>query len=147
MRYSQDVDLVPTDIGAGLILLHHDQEMKEADLTDVVSEAVSSTSADVNSEGQPQDVTDNLPATHSTDRLEETARAATPVPGAERLVSLQSLIPVSSPFERPCPPRQSWMNISLMTHYMKFSMASYGWPLYVFSNLMTGVCKLYPYCR
>ncbi|MBN3277760.1 DGLB lipase, partial [Polyodon spathula] len=27
-------------------------------------------------------------------------------------------------------------------HYMQFAVAAYGWPLYVFSNPLTGVCKL-----
>uniref|UniRef100_UPI00398F6EFC diacylglycerol lipase-beta isoform X2 n=1 Tax=Pristiophorus japonicus TaxID=55135 RepID=UPI00398F6EFC len=28
------------------------------------------------------------------------------------------------------------------THYMQFAVAAYGWPLYVFSHPLTGVCKL-----
>ncbi|XP_072916246.1 diacylglycerol lipase-beta [Hemitrygon akajei] len=31
-------------------------------------------------------------------------------------------------------------------HYMQFAAAIYGWPLYIFSHLLTGVCKLNPDC-
>lgn len=27
-------------------------------------------------------------------------------------------------------------------HYMQFAAAAYGWPLYIYSNLFTGPCKL-----
>lgn len=28
------------------------------------------------------------------------------------------------------------------THWMQFAAAAYGWPLYIYSNLFTGPCKL-----
>lgn len=28
------------------------------------------------------------------------------------------------------------------SHYMLFAAAAYGWPLYIYSNLFTGPCKL-----
>lgn len=28
------------------------------------------------------------------------------------------------------------------SHYMQFAAAAYGWPLYIYSNLFTGPCKL-----
>lgn len=28
------------------------------------------------------------------------------------------------------------------SHYMRFAAAAYGWPLYIYSNLFTGPCKL-----
>ncbi|KAK3090708.1 hypothetical protein FSP39_013912 [Pinctada imbricata] len=47
---------------------------------------------------------------------------------------------------RPTEP-QPWMTMDLITHYMKFALGSYGWPLYVFDNLLTGVCRLCGACR
>lgn len=40
-----------------------------------------------------------------------------------------------------------WMSIHNATHYMKYAMGSYGWPLYAFMNLPFGCCKLLCKCR
>lgn len=39
-----------------------------------------------------------------------------------------------------------WMSVDLMWHYMKYAMGSYGWPLYIFTHLMTGTCRLWSQC-
>ena len=45
------------------------------------------------------------------------------------------------------PTPRDWMNIPLAAHYMKFAMASYGWPLFMFTHLFCGMCKLCQTCR
>ncbi|ESO88978.1 hypothetical protein LOTGIDRAFT_106374 [Lottia gigantea] len=84
-----DVDLVPTDIAAGLILIQKIQMKAE-------------------NHDHPNGITTTTPpATAST-----------------------------------IPTRQPWMTIKLMAHYMNFASASYGWPLFMYTNLGTGLCRL-----
>ena len=44
------------------------------------------------------------------------------------------------------PVPKDWMNVQTSAHYMKFALANYGWPMYMFMNLFTGACKLAPHC-
>lgn len=50
---------------------------------------------------------------------------------------------VNRPFPAPC----TWMTVHNATHYMKYAMGSYGWPLYVYMNPLTGCCQLCHGCR
>lgn len=34
------------------------------------------------------------------------------------------------------------LELEKAAHYMQFAAAAYGWPLYIYSNLFTGPCKL-----
>ncbi|XP_044159534.1 diacylglycerol lipase-beta [Bufo gargarizans] len=88
--YFADTDLVPSDIAAGLTLLHQEQDKVELsrDPDEVLSHSPS-----------PQSERDNLDV--------ELAKAA---------------------------------------HYIQFAAAAYGWPLYVYSNPFTGLCKLCGEC-
>nr|DBA20252.1 TPA: hypothetical protein GDO54_015964 [Pyxicephalus adspersus] len=87
--YFSDTDLVPSDIAAGLTLLHQEQDKVELSR-------------------DPDEVLCESP-THSTrDDLDvELGKAA---------------------------------------HYMQFAAAAYGWPLYVYSHPLTGLCKLCGEC-
>uniref|UniRef100_A0A8C9TL82 Diacylglycerol lipase-beta n=1 Tax=Scleropages formosus TaxID=113540 RepID=A0A8C9TL82_SCLFO len=87
--FFSDTDLVPSDIAAGLSLLHQEQDKMEQcrDPDDVVAHSPSSPIGD--------------------DLQTELEKAA---------------------------------------HCMQFAMAAYGWPLYVYSNPLTGVCKLSADC-
>uniref|UniRef100_A0A8C2JVF1 Diacylglycerol lipase-beta n=1 Tax=Cyprinus carpio TaxID=7962 RepID=A0A8C2JVF1_CYPCA len=78
-----DTDLVPSDIAAGLSLLHQEQDKVE--------------------------------------------RCRDP----EEVVS-----------QSPSPPIDLELELEKATHYMQFAAAAYGWPLYVYSNPLTGICKL-----
>lgn len=98
-EYFQDVDLVPTDIAAGLILVSKDQEKK-------ISE---------------------LPSISYNTFHNGASRSSGPS-------STSSLMTKTEP--------KSWMTIEMMTHYMRYANASYGWPFYLFSNLCTGLCHL-----
>ena len=42
---------------------------------------------------------------------------------------------------------QGWMAIHNATYFMRYAMASYGWPLYMYTNLTCGCCKLWSKCR
>lgn len=82
--YFSDTDLVPSDIAAGMALLH--QEQDKVDLC-----------------REPEEVVCHSPTSNERDLDVELEMAA---------------------------------------HYMRFAAAAYGWPLYVFSNPLTGLCKL-----
>ncbi|KAJ8246358.1 hypothetical protein GJAV_G00266850 [Gymnothorax javanicus] len=82
--FFSDTDLVPSDIAAGLSLLHQEQDKVE--------------------QCRDPDVVEHSPSSPTDDDLQvELERAA---------------------------------------HWMQYAVAAYGWPLYVYSNPLTGVCKL-----
>ncbi|XP_048026773.1 diacylglycerol lipase-beta [Megalobrama amblycephala] len=80
-----DTDLVPSDIAAGLALLHQEQDKMERSR-------------------DPDEVLTHSPSSPIREDLE--------------------------------------MELEKAAHYMRFAAAAYGWPLYVYSNPLTGVCKL-----
>lgn len=83
--FFSDTDLVPSDIAAGLALLHQEQDKMEQCR-------------------DPDDVLAHSPSSPIREDLE---------------IELESA-----------------------THCMQFAVAAYGWPMYVYSNPLTGVCKL-----
>uniref|UniRef100_A0A671LSC4 Diacylglycerol lipase, beta n=1 Tax=Sinocyclocheilus anshuiensis TaxID=1608454 RepID=A0A671LSC4_9TELE len=84
----QDTDLVPSDIAAGLSLLHQEQDKVE----------------------------------HCRDPDEVLSHKPSPP-----IVSLQEDLEVE---------------LEKAAHCMQFAAAAYGWPLYVYSNPLTGLCRL-----
>ncbi|XP_026207558.1 sn1-specific diacylglycerol lipase beta [Anabas testudineus] len=83
--FFSDTDLVPSDIAAGLALLHQEQDKMEQSR-------------------DPSVIVSHSPSSPIEEDLEaELEKAA---------------------------------------HCMQFAAAAYGWPLYIFSNLLTGPCKL-----
>ncbi|XDV45207.1 hypothetical protein PO909_013342 [Leuciscus waleckii] len=80
-----DTDLVPSDIAAGLALLHQEQDKMEQSR-------------------DPDEVLTHSPSSPIREDLE--------------------------------------IELEKATHYMQFAAAAYGWPLYVYSNPLTGLCKL-----
>ena len=99
----QGVDVVPSDIVAGLILMQRQQQMRAVRL-DFSSSSVCQSSAPLH------DVTD-----------------------ADGYPS--------------CQPVPSWMTLENASHFMKFAGASYGWPFFLFQNLLCGPCILCCSCR
>ncbi|KAL4240297.1 hypothetical protein ACF0H5_001090 [Mactra antiquata] len=122
-NFFHGVDLVPTDIACGLILVHREQQKEKNRLMSVKIEPVRRQ----NSTG----------STRSYDG-QQSLQASSSISGA---VSDSILDTSSMPIPQP------WMNIELMCHFMKFAMASYGWPLYIFTHLMTGSCQLWSQCK
>jgi len=53
-------------------------------------------------------------------------------------------VPDAAPLSQPVP---GWMTLENAAHFMKFAGASYGWPFFLFRNLMCGPCKLCCVCR
>ncbi|XP_062234515.1 diacylglycerol lipase-beta [Platichthys flesus] len=83
--FFSDTDLVPSDIAAGLALLHQEQDKMELSR-------------------DPDEIVPHSPSSPIGEDLEtELEKAA---------------------------------------HWMQFAAAAYGWPLYIFSNPLTGPCKL-----
>ncbi|XP_068162312.1 diacylglycerol lipase-beta [Antennarius striatus] len=83
--FFSDTDLVPSDIAAGLALLHQEHDKMELSR-------------------DPDVIVDHSPSSPIGEDLEtELEKAA---------------------------------------HFMKFAAAAYGWPLYIYSHLLTGLCKL-----
>lgn len=83
--FFMDTDLVPSDIAAGLALLHQEQDKMEQCR-------------------DPDEVLTHSPSSPIREDLEQ--------------------------------------ELEKSAHYMQFAAAAYGWPLYVYSNPLTGVCKL-----
>ncbi|XP_007257305.2 diacylglycerol lipase-beta [Astyanax mexicanus] len=83
--FFSDTDLVPSDIAAGLALLHQEQDKVE----------------------QCKDPDDVIPHSPSS--------------------------PIREDLE---------IELEKAAHCMQFAVAAYGWPLYVYSNPFTGLCKL-----
>ncbi|XP_070579406.1 diacylglycerol lipase-beta-like isoform X2 [Ptychodera flava] len=90
--FFKDIDVVPSDIAAGLALLQLEQASQEGC-------------------GQPSPLA----------TLTEQPRL-------------------------PRPPTSPYADIHNIAYYMKFAVASYGWPLYIYSNPLCGLCKLCPEC-
>lgn len=88
-NYFSDTDLVPSDIAAGLTLLHQEQDKVE----------------------QSRDPDEVLSGTSPDLRREELE-----------------------------------LELEKAAHYMQFAAAAYGWPLYIYSNPCSGVCKLCGEC-
>uniref|UniRef100_A0AAR2KDK0 sn-1-specific diacylglycerol lipase n=1 Tax=Pygocentrus nattereri TaxID=42514 RepID=A0AAR2KDK0_PYGNA len=84
--FFSDTDLVPSDIAAGLALLHQEQDKME----------------------HCRDPDDVIPHSPSS-----------PIVSQDLEVELEKA-----------------------AHFMQFAVAAYGWPLYVYSNPLTGLCKL-----
>ncbi|XP_045849967.1 diacylglycerol lipase-beta isoform X2 [Meles meles] len=83
--YFSDTDLVPSDIAAGLALLHQQQD-------------------NIRNSQEPDEVISHSPG----------------------------------------PPQEADLDTELANchHYMQFAAAAYGWPLYVYRNPFTGLCKI-----
>ncbi|XP_056912325.1 diacylglycerol lipase-beta isoform X1 [Takifugu flavidus] len=84
-KFFSDTDLVPSDIAAGLALLHQDQDKMERSR-------------------DPETIVEHSPSSPIEEDLE--------------------------------------VELEKAAHYMQFAAAAYGWPLYIYSNLFTGPCKL-----
>ncbi|KAL3876663.1 hypothetical protein ACJMK2_034468 [Sinanodonta woodiana] len=131
--FFKGVDLVPTDIAAGLILVYREQERRNNRLAIVASDHDSprtrSQSSDTFTQPTLQSAAADKESSSSANGL-----GISPIP---RIIEGQTQTVNPKP----------WMTIRNMTHYMKYAMASYGWPLYIFSHLATGVCHLWSQCR
>ncbi|XP_076442835.1 diacylglycerol lipase-beta-like isoform X2 [Babylonia areolata] len=114
--YFKDIDLVPTDIAAGLMLVEEEQKGIEGNLSAIVIDSVPSSQAG--------------PATLAADDISGSWN------GGEGPSSLMT------GSQTP----KAWMTIPMMEHYMKFALGSYGWPFYMYSNFFTGLCRLCAAC-
>lgn len=127
-NFFQGVDLVPTDIAAGLILVHREQERKASQLSSVSIETNRPSSSSY----------ETFSANTSSHDIE---RPVTEVVHSRASPELRTVSDSSLPTPKP------WMTTDLMHHYMKFAMASYGWPLFIFTHLVTGACQLWSQCK
>lgn len=96
--FDQDIDLVPTDIAAGLIVINLKAQ----------AEACSLKSTGVGS---------NWSRTQLDDVLGNSSEQVMPVP--------------------------PWNNPSLVSHYMKYALGSYGWPWFLMANPKSGLFRLW----
>lgn len=83
--FFSDTDLVPSDIAAGLALLHQEQDKMQQCRN-------------------PEDVPSHSPSSPIMNDLE--------------------------------------LELENAAHYMQFAVAAYGWPIFIYSNPFTGLCKL-----
>ncbi|XP_060067139.1 diacylglycerol lipase-beta-like [Ylistrum balloti] len=139
--FFQDVelDLVATDIAAGLILVNREQEVSHLTVTvDRTCESYGALSQETTPKYNPITTAGQVP-----DTLAAGTRVSLDHPSSSSSSSGGNSICNQ---ERQVPP-QDWMTIRNMSHYMKYAMASYGWPLFIFANLSLGLCKLCGQCR
>ncbi|KAL8597649.1 hypothetical protein ACOMHN_031584 [Nucella lapillus] len=115
--YFKDIDLVPSDVAAGLMLVEEQQKGIEGDLSAIVIDSVPSSQSG--------------PAT----------LAAAVISDARNTAEGSSAIMTGEHTPK------AWMTIPMMEHYMKFALGSYGWPFYMYSNFFTGLCRLCASCR
>lgn len=123
----QGLDVVVTDVAAGLVLIQLEQKRTPVQyrlepLTYASAVAPTSNAPIRGEDGSYTNVIDVEPP-------EEAPRVNPLAPGLSY------------------PSPSDWMNIPLAAHYMKFASASYGWPLFMYSNLCCGLCKLCGTCR
>ncbi|XP_047740991.1 uncharacterized protein LOC125179343 [Hyalella azteca] len=52
---------------------------------------------------------------------------------------------VSPPTSCIAPPPQPWMTVANAQHYMRFALASYGWPWYMYGRIFTTFGSLWPH--
>ncbi|XP_053393222.1 diacylglycerol lipase-beta-like isoform X2 [Mercenaria mercenaria] len=121
-NFFKGVDLVPTDVACGLILVNREQEREEYRLSSVRVEGSQRSQGQSSQDGQKQYLQRPLSSAN-----------VTPEPSTSTTQGITTPKP--------------WMTIEMMAHYMKFAMASYGWPLYIFTHLMTGTCQLSSQCN
>ncbi|XP_069123504.1 diacylglycerol lipase-beta-like isoform X2 [Argopecten irradians] len=135
-----ELDLVATDIAAGLILVNREQEVSQLTVTtERTHESYGTVSQERISQYGPVTTGGQV-----SDTLTKGTKITQGCPNSSSS-SATNNIPISESQHLPQP--QDWMNIKNMSHYMKYAMASYGWPLFVFANLSLGLCKLCGECR
>ncbi|KAK3601848.1 hypothetical protein CHS0354_041771 [Potamilus streckersoni] len=134
--FFKGVDLVPTDIAAGLILVYREQERKNNRLSIVTIDHDSPPARSQSSYTFSQPTLQSSAAADMEISSSYSANGLVISPGPS-LLGGQTQTDIPKP----------WMTIRNMTHYMKYAMASYGWPLYIFSHLATGACHLWSQCR
>ena len=136
------MDLVPTDIAAGLILLQveqrkHSQAVRMVPITYLDQSSASTDIAGV-----------SVQIRGSPERRAESTEQSTAEPNA---VCVQPGEPAprfsNANLSRVYPQPMEWMNIPAAAHYMRFAAASYGWPFFMYSNLFTGACQLSTQCK
>lgn len=126
-NFFKGVDLVPTDIAVGLLLVHREQERKALRISSVAIET-----------STPRPASGERLSVNTSNGIER------PITDADITDSHQIARPLSN---TSLPTPKPWMTTELMHHYMKFAMASYGWPAFMFTHLMTGVCQLWSQCK
>jgi sn1-specific diacylglycerol lipase len=109
----EDVDLVPSDLAAGLFILNlkSKAEAERRNLEGVVvdggGDEVDSFSV-TNAENYKQNLKFNISVSSSVGILND-----------------------------------PWNTPQIISHFMKFALGSYGWPWYLVAHMKTGLCRLY----
>ncbi|XP_021375697.1 sn1-specific diacylglycerol lipase beta-like isoform X2 [Mizuhopecten yessoensis] len=135
-----ELDLVATDIAAGLILVNREQDVS---LLTATSERSNDNYGSLSLDRKPQ-----YCSLTTEGQVSDTLTAGTRIADThDHPSSASSRVSNSVPNSDRRPHPQDWMTIKNMSHYMKYAMASYGWPLFVFANLSLGLCKLCGQCR
>lgn len=115
----QGVDLVATDVAAGLVLLYIEQQRSNARATEIPAIPSPSSDSTLSSPSTP-----SVPSSPLSP-----SGVIMPGGGGGGVGSVEE-----------------WMTIEAAAHYMKFAVATCGWPYYMYTNLCTGACTLLPHC-
>lgn len=116
----QDVDVVPTDIAVGLLLVHQYQKVQGVKYT-----------------------YSRLPQTNTnqSNSLNEV------VPTLVEVSSCGGETAPSVDFSNKPLKVKDWMTVDNACHYMEFALGTYTWPVYVYMDLFCGVCRLCKHCQ
>lgn len=123
--FFENSDLVPTDIAAGLMLVQEKQEQEQ----EIRKNAEELMAASNSKDSETIEILEN----GTSNKLMSSEEIMQTITVTDSVISTVSL--------------KDWMNLENIKYYLKFSMAMYGWPLYMLMNLSCGICHLVPHCR
>ncbi|XP_065175326.1 diacylglycerol lipase-beta-like [Sycon ciliatum] len=149
--FSSQVDIVPTDIAAGMLLvaevqqlrLRRDWQSNETCLASAVSvppSAAATGAAGVDDNGDTRVVPIGQEQQCVTEYGPCLAWGHIGNDGAKTFsASTMGIVSLSEQANREA--------YEPVVHFMKFAMGPYGWPLFIYERLLTGCCRLLPYCQ
>lgn len=116
-----EVDLVPSDIAAGLVILHLKNQLEaESALREVVV---------------PKESNDDLTADISSPNHRNWNASQSPIRSQpQQTLTLELSVVV---------PNDPWNTPQIITHFMKYALGCYGWPWFLVANRNTGLCQLW----
>lgn len=149
----QGMDVVPTDVAAGLVLLYHATQKRrslyvprspENSQNHNENHDVENRDEKVNKNGsiQAENLADIICEIDSDEEYHGRPQCSgdnnrqsnsTTVENIQR--TSENTPDLAASFED-----DEWTKIGVLVHYMKFALACYGWPLYVMMHLKTGPC-------
>ena len=162
LSYFQGLDLVATDIASGLVLVYIEHQNDKTQFRfSTFSPSSHLPPTTIQQQHEQQHEQQQQPVSNQNGaNADQSAGVDNPALESENDGALDRTTPHSVqndngfiisetivPSQNAFPLPKGWMNVQSAGHYMKFALATYGWPMYMYSNLFTGACKLWSHCR